>query len=139
MKKILQLTFILLLAIFGISISFAQSLDELLKQGDQYVAEFQNQKALDIYLKADESTYYYFSYIRKTDMKTSIAILTCFLFIVCCQNKNENTELKKCKQEPIIQNLEQLLKTNFANESKSFTDPITNKSVETMNKIKFRR
>jgi len=53
MKKILQLTSILLLTIFGISVSFAQSLDELLKQGDQYVAEFQNQKALDIYLKAD--------------------------------------------------------------------------------------
>ena len=54
MKKILQLTSILLLAIFGVSISFAQSLDELLKQGDQYVADFQNQKALDTYLKADK-------------------------------------------------------------------------------------
>src|SRR5574338_140746 len=54
MKKILQLSSILLLVIFGISTSFAQNLDELLKQGDQFVAEFQNQKALDTYLKADK-------------------------------------------------------------------------------------
>lgn len=54
MKKNLRLTFILLFAILGFTISFAQSLDELLKQGDQYVAEFQNQKALDTYLKADK-------------------------------------------------------------------------------------
>ena len=54
MKKILQLTSILLLAIFGFSISFAQSLDELLKQGDQYVAEFNHQKALDNYIQADK-------------------------------------------------------------------------------------
>lgn len=54
MKKILQLSSILLLVIFGISTSFAQTLDELLKQGDQFVAEFQNQKALDTYLKADK-------------------------------------------------------------------------------------
>ncbi len=54
MKKILKLTSILLLAIFGFSISFAQSLDELLKQGDQYVAEFNHQKALDNYNQADK-------------------------------------------------------------------------------------
>ncbi|HCY76541.1 MAG TPA: hypothetical protein DHV28_11525 [Ignavibacteriales bacterium] len=54
MKKILQLSSILLLVIFGISTSFAQTLDELLKQGDQFVAEFQNQKALDTYLQADK-------------------------------------------------------------------------------------
>ncbi len=54
MKKILQLTAILLLTIFGYSISFAQSLDDLVKQGDQYVEEFQNQKALDTYLQADK-------------------------------------------------------------------------------------
>jgi tetratricopeptide (TPR) repeat protein len=54
MKKILQLTSILLLTIFGLSTSFAQSVDELLKQGDQYVAEYQNQKALDEYLKAEK-------------------------------------------------------------------------------------
>ena len=54
MKNILRLTSILLLAIFGLSISFAQSLDELLKQGDQYVAEFDHQKALDNYNQADK-------------------------------------------------------------------------------------
>ena len=54
MKRILQLSTILLLSVFCFSISFAQSLDELLKQGDQFVEEFQNQKALDTYLKADK-------------------------------------------------------------------------------------
>jgi len=54
MKKNLQLLSILLLAVFGLSTSFAQTVDELLKQGDQFVEEFQNQKALDTYLKADK-------------------------------------------------------------------------------------
>jgi len=54
MKKNLQLLSILLLAIIGLSTSSAQSVDELLKQGDQFVEEFQNQKALDEYLKADK-------------------------------------------------------------------------------------
>lgn len=54
MKKILQLTSILLLVMFGVSFSYAQTVDELLKQGDQFVAEFQNQKALDTYLKAEK-------------------------------------------------------------------------------------
>ena len=54
MKKILQLTSILLLVMFGVSLSFAQTVDELLKQGDQYVAEFQNQKALETYQKAEK-------------------------------------------------------------------------------------
>jgi tetratricopeptide (TPR) repeat protein len=54
MKRILRLTAILLLAISGYSISVAQSVDELLKQGDQYVEEFNNQKALDTYLQADK-------------------------------------------------------------------------------------
>jgi len=54
MKKNLQFLSILLLTIFGVSTSFAQSVDELLKQGDQFVEEFQNQKALDEYLKADK-------------------------------------------------------------------------------------
>jgi FimV-like protein len=54
MKKNLQRLSILLLVIFGLSASFAQSVDELLKQGDQFVEEFQNQKALDEYLKADK-------------------------------------------------------------------------------------
>lgn len=54
MKKNLQRLSVLILVIFGLSTSFAQSLDELLKQGDQFVEEFQNQKALDEYLKADK-------------------------------------------------------------------------------------
>jgi tetratricopeptide (TPR) repeat protein len=54
MKKILQLTSILLLAVFGISVTFAQTVDELLKQGDQYVAEFNHPKALDAYSQADK-------------------------------------------------------------------------------------
>jgi tetratricopeptide (TPR) repeat protein len=54
MKKNLQLLSILLLAVFGLNTSFAQTVDELLKQGDQFVEEFQNQKALDTYLKADK-------------------------------------------------------------------------------------
>ncbi|HEX9251919.1 MAG TPA: hypothetical protein VF870_06730, partial [Ignavibacteriaceae bacterium] len=54
MKKILQIASILLLVTFGFTASFAQSVDELLKEGDQYVAEFNHQKALDTYLKADK-------------------------------------------------------------------------------------
>lgn len=54
MKKFLQLSSILILTFFGLSASFAQTVDELLKQGDQFVEEFQNQKALDAYLKADK-------------------------------------------------------------------------------------
>ncbi len=34
--------------------SFAQSLEELLKEGDNYVAQFENQKALEVYQKADK-------------------------------------------------------------------------------------
>jgi tetratricopeptide (TPR) repeat protein len=54
MKKNLQLASILLLVMFGVNFSFAQTVDELLKQGDQFVTEFQNQKALDTYLKAEK-------------------------------------------------------------------------------------
>jgi len=54
MKKNLQLLSILLLAIIGLSTSSAQTMDELLKQGDQFVEEFHNQKALDEYFKADK-------------------------------------------------------------------------------------
>jgi tetratricopeptide (TPR) repeat protein len=54
MKRIQQFSSILLLTIFCLSSSYAQTLDELLKQGDQFVEEYQNQKALDIYLKADK-------------------------------------------------------------------------------------
>ncbi|MBP1683521.1 MAG: hypothetical protein H6Q27_1085 [Ignavibacteriaceae bacterium] len=54
MKKLLQITSILLLVVFGYTASYAQSVDELLKEGDQYVAEYNHQKALDTYLKADK-------------------------------------------------------------------------------------
>lgn len=54
MKKNLQLLSILLLAVFGLSTSFAQTVEELLKQGDQFVEDYQNQKALDTYLKAEK-------------------------------------------------------------------------------------
>ena len=54
MKKLLQITSILLLVLFGYTTSSAQSVDELLKEGDQYVTEFHHQKALDTYLKADK-------------------------------------------------------------------------------------
>lgn len=54
MKKNLLLTSILVFLFFSFSNSIAQTLDELLKKGDQYVAEFDNQKALDEYLKADK-------------------------------------------------------------------------------------
>jgi tetratricopeptide (TPR) repeat protein len=54
MKKLLQITSILLLVILGYTVSSAQSVDEILKEGDQYVAEYNHQKALDTYLKADK-------------------------------------------------------------------------------------
>ena len=54
MKKLLQITSILLLVILGYTASSAQSVDELLKEGDQYVAEYNHQKALDKYLQADK-------------------------------------------------------------------------------------
>jgi len=54
MKKIFLLSSIFLIAIMGTRISFAQSVDELIKQGDKYVEEFNDQKALDTYLQADK-------------------------------------------------------------------------------------
>ena len=54
MKKNLQLAFIMLLVMFGVNISLSQTVDELIKQGDQFVSDFQNQKALDTYLKAEK-------------------------------------------------------------------------------------
>ena len=54
MKKNLQIISVLLLVVLGFAVSFAQSVDELLKEGDQYVVEFNHQKALDTYLKADK-------------------------------------------------------------------------------------
>jgi tetratricopeptide (TPR) repeat protein len=54
MKKNLQLILLAAFVIMGFAVSFAQSVEDLLKEGDQYVAEFQNQKALDTYLKAEK-------------------------------------------------------------------------------------
>ncbi|MFZ1519578.1 MAG: tetratricopeptide repeat protein [Ignavibacteriaceae bacterium] len=54
MKKNLQLAFIMLLVMFGVNTSLSQTVDELIKQGDQFVSDFQNQKALDTYLKAEK-------------------------------------------------------------------------------------
>lgn len=54
MKKNLQLAFIMLLVMFGVNISLSQTVDELIKQGDQFVSDFQNRKALDTYLKAEK-------------------------------------------------------------------------------------
>jgi len=54
MKKIFLLSSIFLIAIMGTRISFAQSVDELIKQGDKYVEVFNDQKALDTYLQADK-------------------------------------------------------------------------------------
>jgi len=44
----------LLFIMFGVNFSLAQTVDELLKQGDQLVTEFQNQNALDTYLTAEK-------------------------------------------------------------------------------------
>lgn len=46
--------FAIVFVIMGFTISFAQSVDELIKEGDKLVAEFQHQKALDNYLKAEK-------------------------------------------------------------------------------------
>ncbi len=54
MKKIFLLSSIFLIAIMGTRISFAQSVGDLIKQGDKYVEEFNDQKALDTYLQADK-------------------------------------------------------------------------------------
>jgi len=54
MRKNLFFVFLLVLFFTGVSISFAQSVDELIKEGDEYVEKFDNQKALDTYLKAEK-------------------------------------------------------------------------------------
>lgn len=40
--------------LFVSSVSYSQSLEELLKEGDNLVAQFENQKALEVYQKADK-------------------------------------------------------------------------------------
>lgn len=52
-KSLFLFPALLFLLIFNNQLS-AQSLDELLKEGDKYTEEFNNQKALDTYLKADK-------------------------------------------------------------------------------------
>lgn len=54
MKTVLHLYFILILSLAESYVSFAQSVEELLKQGDQFVTEFNHQKALEDYQKADK-------------------------------------------------------------------------------------
>ena len=55
MKKILQLTSILVASsLWGSRYHLLNRLMNLLKQGDQYVAEFNHQKALDTYNQADK-------------------------------------------------------------------------------------
>ncbi len=48
-----KLLFLAVVALIS-SVAFAQSLEELLKEGDNYVAQFDNQKALEVYQKADQ-------------------------------------------------------------------------------------
>lgn len=47
-------TFLLILVISCSSFVFSQTLEELLKEGDNLVSKFENQKALEVYLKADK-------------------------------------------------------------------------------------
>lgn len=48
-----KLLFIVVVSLIS-SFSLAQSLEELLKEGDNYVAQFDNQKALEVYQKAEQ-------------------------------------------------------------------------------------
>ncbi|MCG6914129.1 tetratricopeptide repeat protein [bacterium BMS3Abin03] len=50
--KITIISILVLLFVFGLS-TFAQSLDQLMKKGDEYYKEFNHKKALETYLKAD--------------------------------------------------------------------------------------
>lgn len=55
MKSTLRFSSIVLLVVFILAnISSAQSLEDLLKEGDKYVTEFNNKAALDVYQKADK-------------------------------------------------------------------------------------
>ncbi|BDQ03810.1 tetratricopeptide repeat protein [Ignavibacterium sp.] len=47
-------TLLLILVVFCSSLIFPQTLEELLKEGDNLVSQFENQKALEVYLKADK-------------------------------------------------------------------------------------
>lgn len=54
MKNYSLLLILFLILNLGSSVSFSQTLDELLKQGDKLVEEFNDQKALETYLQADK-------------------------------------------------------------------------------------
>lgn len=54
MKPFVHKFLILTTVLFISSVSYSQSLEELLKEGDNLVAQFENQKALEVYQKADK-------------------------------------------------------------------------------------
>lgn len=54
MKPFAHIFLVLSAVLFISSVSFSQSLEELLKEGDNLVAQFENQKALEVYQKADK-------------------------------------------------------------------------------------
>ncbi|MCL6494259.1 MAG: tetratricopeptide repeat protein [Ignavibacterium sp.] len=54
MKPFAHKFLILTAVLFISSVSYSQSLEELLKEGDNLVAQFENQKALEVYQKADK-------------------------------------------------------------------------------------
>ncbi|GMU95490.1 tetratricopeptide repeat protein [Ignavibacterium album] len=54
MKPFIYKLLIPVVLYFVSSVSFAQSLEELLKEGDNLVTKFENQKALEVYQKADK-------------------------------------------------------------------------------------
>lgn len=54
MKPFIHKFLILIAALLISSVSFSQSLKELLKEGDNLVVQFENQKALEVYQKADK-------------------------------------------------------------------------------------
>ena len=52
-KKVLNIFFLIFFVLFGISAN-AQMIEKLLEEGDRYTEEYNNQKALDTYFKADK-------------------------------------------------------------------------------------
>ncbi len=55
MKKYsLLMIFISIISFFSFSLSKAQTLDELIEEGDKYYAEFDNEKALEVFNKAND-------------------------------------------------------------------------------------
>lgn len=54
MKPFVHKILILIAVLFISSVSYSQSLEELLKEGDNLVRQFENQKALEVYQQADK-------------------------------------------------------------------------------------